>query len=417
MKKFLTIIIAIFITFTLWANETEETGEEKPPFRMKDRTWEVGLANMQIYTANDFLTTNDFFQETFVIDLDEFKKGFRYTFGLDITPLHFNFNRNNQWGFGMDLGRINAYGNLNVSGNLLGLAPAEKDEFGVGAAVFADIGIPAFLQLKKLKIKVRPAWYLPLIYTEPEVTYTNKKIKRPDGTTGIILELDYKMRFYTPYCFDPGDSDSPDSKEVMNSYKARALGFDFGAGAEYSLFSWLDLGLDFTNIPLIPSKLSYYMQLDSNLSLDTSKINFKDLIDGEDIPEDAYNVPDNVDLVHGTDDKLIVRPFKMIASADFHPFKTRILSFIPSFGFAVNSLYVKPASIEGGLKLRLDLANVFIATGGISYEDRLWKNSLDFILNVRVFEFNFGISGQSQDFAKSWQGGGVGVNIGMLFGW
>ena len=107
----------------------------------------------------------------------------------------------------------------------------------------------------------------------------------------------------------------------------------------------------------------------------------------------------------------------MLIWADWHPFGSAPISFIPTLGFAINPLYEKSFSLETGLKTRLDLGNIFITTFGIGYHDRLWINSVDFILNFRAFEFNFGMDMRSPSFVKSWTGGGVGVNVGFKFGW
>jgi hypothetical protein len=82
-------------------------------------------------------------------------------------------------------------------------------------------------------------------------------------------------------------------------------------------------------------------------------------------------------------------------------------------------LYPRIAAVEGGLSARFDAntANVFITTPGINYNDRRWINSADFVLNLRAFEFDLGISFQSQSFVISWQGAGLGINIGLKFGW
>jgi hypothetical protein len=108
----------------------------------------------------------------------------------------------------------------------------------------------------------------------------------------------------------------------------------------------------------------------------------------------------------------------MLFYAKYQPFEaTPWFSLIPSLGFSLNPLFAQLGSVEGGLSARINLSNLFIATIGINYNDRRWKNSIDLILNLRAFELDFGISFQSFDFAKSFQGAGFGVAIGLKFGW
>jgi hypothetical protein len=112
-----------------------------------------------------------------------------------------------------------------------------------------------------------------------------------------------------------------------------------------------------------------------------------------------------------------MRPFKMLLWADWKPFGIVPLSFIPTVGFSINPLYNQLFSMECGVKVRYDLLNIFIATLGIGYHDRLWKNSIDLALNLRAVELNLGFDLRSPEFLKSWAGGGYNVNLGLKFGW
>ena len=85
-------------------------------------------------------------------------------------------------------------------------------------------------------------------------------------------------------------------------------------------------------------------------------------------------------------------------------------------GFAINRLYVPIGSVEAGINASLDLGNIFVTTAGINYTDRKWKNSLGFIFNFKIIELDLGLSMQSPNFKKSWQGAGLGVNVGLKIG-
>jgi hypothetical protein len=388
-------------TFTA-GQKAPSPAQEAP--RTKNRGFEFGLAGARVGASNNFLATKDVFKETAVIDLDEFTKGFKLNVGLDITPLWFKVNRKDEWGFGLEIARIEGTGNIDISGTMLKLQLADKEKFGVGAAAFVDFGIPAFFYIRDFKVKIRPAGFITLAYVVPNFTYTFK-----DGSNGMFLELNYDMNVYTAISLEANDP--------IKTYKARALGFDFSAGAEYPLLPQLDLGVDIKNIPFIPSTLSYSMQIKDRVSVDTSKINFNDVMKGEKIPDDALHTPDGFEPVHGAGNKKVLRPFKMVFNADYRPFNKPLFSLIPLLGFAINPVYVKPASLEAVIKARVNLANMFFATIGIGYEDRVWKNGIDLALDLRAFELDIGGSLQAPNFAKSWGGAGAGVNVGFKFGW
>jgi len=404
----------IFETELVWGfypeentGEPEMTTEEYTAGRrrsgIKNRTFEIGFANVRAGFANNFIAARDIFQETAVIDLDNFTRGFDFGFGFDVRPFFINYNFKDRWGFGIDIARIEASGNINIPENLLGLKPANNEKFGAGGAVFADIGIPVFFHIRDFKIKLRPAWFATLVYAEPNMNYTFKTLQK-----GALLEVNYDMRVFTPFSMEGN---------TAGTFNSSAIGMDFGAGVEYPLFSRLDLGVNIKNIPFIPSRLKHYTRMTGRAFVNSGEIDFSGLFNGIEIPDEAMGYPENPEPTHGADGINILRPFKSVFYANYRPFENNIITVIPSLGFAVNPLYVKPGSVETGVKARLDLNNLFITTVGIGYEDRLWKNGVDFILNFRYFEFGIGITTQSQNLGKSFQGAGLELNAGLKFGW
>ena len=426
MKKLLILLIICFIVSPLYlfaddedngnaetakitesdglADEYDNVQKERGPFRIKDRRVEVGLANVSAGFANDFLTTSQIFnQDKLVIDLDELNKGFKINFDLGITPLYFNYTgKDKLWGYGLSI-NIDAIGALNLSGDMLSLNEASGEKSDVSGAVFVDLKTSSFFHVKKIKTKFKASlsMYYPALYVDPDISYTMN-----NSSDATKIDLDYNLWIYTPISTEEGASTALSSTP----------GFDIQLGAEYPLaevlglkerFGFLDfiVGVDFINIPIVPSSMKDYVKKSGRIG------------GGEPIDLDNFeNYIENNDDVYGSSRKVITRPFKMLAWADWKPFNAVPVSFIPTLGFAVNPLYNKPGSIEAGVKTRLDLANLFIATLGIGYHDRLWKNSVDLVLNFRFIEFNFGVDFRSQEFAKSWTGGGVCVNLGIKFG-
>jgi hypothetical protein len=315
---------------------------------------------------------------------------------MNLSPFFFNFNKNDDFGFGVFI-NAEAAGNMSLSGNMLTFKEAEDDQSGAGAAVFAEAGGNTFFHVRKFRIKANSAVFYPLIYTRPEISYTYRSGKNKEGDNTLELLVTYDMDVYSAF-----------SMENMEGLTGRP-GFDFGGGVEYPLFPFLDLGADLTHIPLVPAELTDYMRLKGTAGIEETP----DIIGDKD---DIFSTEGD-DATYGKGSKSILRPFKLIAWTDYRPLNTRLLSLIPSLGFAINPLYIQPASMEGGLKIRCDLANILIATVGVNYEDRLWKNSLDLGLNLRAIELDFGVAVQSQSFAKSWTGGGLALSAGIKTGW
>jgi len=462
VKKIFAVFILLFISLSLRAQEEvppndnappgltreddtpgdsapsglvwEDDEQELPPkkrFAIKNRVFELSLINFDLNFSNSFLAASDvvnnandmrktgkFFKDKVSINLNDFFKGFSINFGAAIKPLSLNFNWKDKWGFGLDIGHTNVTGNLQLSGNLLSFNEAKDDKFGVGAAVFTDFGIPVFFHVNTFKIKIRPSVFLPLVYTEPNITYSYRQVTNSDGDSGMKLEVKYDMRVYSVVDMSDFDAIMQNLQDNAPDIAKNNLGYDFSLGAEYPLFDWLDLGVDIVNIPLVMATLDNYMRIKGDAYFDSSKISISDLMDNGINLEDLYDYNIEDPTYGNNGNKKIYRPFTMLFYAKYRPFASVPgFSLIPSLGFSLNPLYAQLGSVEGGLSARLDLANIFIVTLGINYNDRRWKNSFDFVFNLRAFEIDLGISFQSSDFVKSFQGAGLGVAIGLKFGW
>jgi hypothetical protein len=423
-------------------DDTPSETSEKKKFRLKNRTVELSVANISFGFSNDVIAAADIiknpfyiiknindikndpslvYKDTVDIDIDNFSKGINFNFDAAIKPFSFNFNWKDKWGFGLDIAHIDVMGDISLSGNMLTLKESKLEKSGVGAAVFIDVGIPVFFHASNLKIKVRPAVYLPLLYTEPSITYT--------GQDGTNFNISYNMYIYAPFIMSGLQDGNMDAltQDMQDNYRnmlKNNLGYDFKLSAEYPLNRWFDIGVDFVNIPVpfATAKLNHFLQYQGEAFFNTNKIDINKIIENEgDLPEnfwdDVYGYTNN-DPVTGYDSagKRIFRPFTMLFYAYYRPFGSRIFSLIPSLGFSFNRLYTRPAAVEGGLSACFDFANIFITTLGVNYNDHKWKNSVDFVLNLRVFEFDLGLVFQSQNFVKSWQGAGLGVNFGLKLG-
>lgn len=459
MKKILVFLFMMFISMFLWAQDNtdnfasdirepgniedyEEPGNYEDPkkptgFRLKNRTVELSIANIGVGVSNTFIAVTDIFknpfymiqhikdikqdpvliyQDNIVIDIDDLLNGFNFNFNAVIKPFSINFNRNDQWGFGFDIGHINAIGNVSVSENILRLKQTVNEEVDAGAAVFVDVGIPIFFHVDEFKIKIRPSAYVPILYAKPAIFYSN--LNTGEGT---YIQTVYNMRVYSIVNMD--DDIMQGLQDNAQDIPMNNMGYDFGLSVEYPWNYDLDVGVNIVNIPIpfATAKLHYYSQLAGSAYIDTNKIDLSELGDENQNPKDVlkkvWNEEHETIYDYDLDGKKIYRPFSMLFYLNYRPFDSRILSLIPSLGFSLNWLYNKVFSFEGGLSARFDFANIFIPVLGINYNDRKWKNSIDLAFNFRVIEFDFGLSMQSQDFMKSFKGFGLGVNFGIKLGW
>ncbi len=382
--------------------------EKKRGGRIKDRRIEVGLVNLNLSLSNNFLTVKDIFKESVVINLDDLKDGLKINLDVGLNPIFFNYNNDDKWGFGISLG-VNAYGAIDIAGEMLTFQEARDAKSDIAAAAFVEVGIPVFFRLpiiNKLKLKVKPSLFYPIAYVKPDVSYTYRVTDSEN-----IIDFNLSARVYTAFPISDG-----------SSFALTATpGFDLSVGAELPLSEAFglnriplldfDIGIDFSGIPIVPASMNDYMETlvkvggEDSIDFFDENTNFDDFFTAE-------------DPTYGKKKINVLRPFKMLVWAEWRPFSgAKLISFIPTAGFSVNPIYVEPNSFEGGIKARLDLLNMFIVTAGVGYHDRLWKNSLDLVLNLRAFELDIGASLRAPTFVESWSGGGFGIAVGLKFGW
>jgi len=407
MKKLTLLLVFCFLLPCLFAPASLTAMDGW--WRMPDRGLEIGLAHTSIGISNDFLTFKDIFQETILFDLDKLKDGFNMNLEASVVPFYFQYNnKSNNWGFGLSF-KIDAAGILGLNGSMISFSEAKNAETDVSGAAFVEANLNVYFPIFKLKVKIAPSVFYPVAFIDPKISYTNKQT---DG--GTQLKIDYNIRMYTPFSYDK--SGSLDFSSISGT-----PGVDLNIGLEFPLgdaLGWtkkskllnFNLGLDAFNIPLVPAQLYDYMEVSGQIGGDKAIDIFSDDGFGALFGSDMFSSSTSSEKAG------ILRPFKLMFWAGWQPLGA-FLNIVPTVGFSINPFYVNKFSIEYGIKVQLDFGNIFIITYGTGYYDRLWKNSLDIALNFRLLEINFGVDLRSSDFIKSWQGGGLGVNVGLKFGW
>jgi len=392
MKKIIFILLICFIMIPgIFASDG---------WRMPDRSWEMGIANIDFGFSNNLINLSDVFQKELVIDLDKLKSGLFINLDLGVTPFYFSFNSKGNWGFKLSAG-IDAHGLISLNDKMLSFAEAENEESDFAVSAFADAQLSVFFHIAKFKVTLAPSVFYPVVYTSPSIIYSKK-----DSNNGTDLSLDYKLTVFSAVSMAPGSTG-----DVTGS-----PGFDLSASLEFplseaiglkKLISFLDfsVGLDVYNFSLVPSLLQDYMEISGKIGGD--KI---DIFNG--LPDDLFQMDD---IVYGQKDMEVIRPFRVHLWADWRPFK--ILGITGTFGFSINNAYVESFTFEGGAKARIDLGNILIVKAGAGYYDRVWINSVDFTLNLRLIQIDLGVNLRSNTLDKTFINGSPGFSFGFRFGW
>ena len=118
-------------------------------------------------------------------------------------------------------------------------------------------------------------------------------------------------------------------------------------------------------------------------------------------------------LAYDLPTKKIFRPLKLAVSSDIRPFFNDYLIITPSIGCHC----YKPFYVDAGVKLESRFLKVLGAYIGMSYEDRVWKNTAGLFLETRVFRFETAVSAASPSFTGSFKGTGAEATIKLVFGY
>ena len=225
----------------------------REPLRRFD--WELFAMNVGV--TNNFVGATDILRETIKINLTEMasrvgEEG--VLFNADVlfkSAMHFNSSANTS-GFGffaaldgrLDLSAPETLLSWIARGNA-GNTQA-SGAFSVSGAVFAEAGFHRYVDVKKWRIDIRPAWFVPLVYIpQSEVDFTI------ETDNGVSIGSFGAVTAYLPVKLNESGG-----TETINNFG----GLDFSVAVEYALFPILDVGLDVAHIPFMPSRLTLQVQ-------------------------------------------------------------------------------------------------------------------------------------------------------------
>jgi hypothetical protein len=402
VKKFAELLLR-GAALSLWA-------QDKP-----HRFVEIGL-DAKASFANSYLRTGDIFKEIIVLDISKMAEDLSNGLGayMGVRGGGFiNFNIGALWGFGFFAG-LDGLGQVKLPQSMVkllseGYDPNESysDKLGLGGAAFAEAGFWASAKIKRIKFTLRPAFYVPLVYvSKPRINY-NFAINS-DGS--VEMNGTYNIEMFSALPLDSGGFD--DLGSVLGNVDIAEMlgcgGVDFVLRAEYPLRHNFIIGGSLGHIPMVPAQLTdrYSMKGDVNLKVDLGQILNGDIDMKDPVMESGT----------GTDQQVVFRPFKISFDAVYRPFHMRLVTIRPLAALVFNSIYDTPVYMDFGISGELNLGDIFTVGVGSHLEDLVWKQRFGFSLNLRVLELIAGITTQSQQFLRSFQGAGFAVDLGLRLG-
>jgi hypothetical protein len=369
--------------------------------------------------SNSYLRTGDVFQENITLDISQMAGELGNGLGVffDTRGKFFlNFNLGALWSFGFFTG-LDALGQFKIPQSMVELLTegndldkTYSDKLGLGAAVFYEAGFRVSAKIRRIKFTVRPAYFLPLAYMSN--TRVNYAFALEDNGT-LTMEGNYNVEMYTPFpregitaLKDGNIAALPETVGIADTLKKG--GVDVVLRAEYPVYHNFVIGASLGHIPLAAARLTEKYSLSGGFKL------FKTL---DDVINNNFDLPDiAMNDAYGAGRKAVYRPFKVGFDAVYRPFNIRLVTLRPELALVFNSIYDSPVYLDCGITGELNLADIFVIALGSRFEDLVWKERIGLTLNLRLIELIAGITTQSQQFLRSFQGAGFGVDIGVRVG-
>lgn len=306
-------------------------------------------------------------------------------------------------------------------------------DFTVGTRLeaFSDVYVPVGVEIGKLKVKVAPSMFIPIMYM-PNTNIGGTCLAKSSGDLDVTLKTN--ARLYTLFNVGAeGEGFLPtfDTNDIfgdIGSYINNA-GFDLMCSAEFELFDNLDVGA-YLNFPLIPGKLNYAYNVGVEYDIPFESIKsviFDKLLsdDSTDTPENPTDPDDDGPVI--TKEVLpdqefkVNRPFRVGAEASFRPIGNWF-AIRPAVGVAVRNPFGSDFSWGENMfpeySLNLDMRLLYFICLSLtsSYQNQVYTQEVGFGFNLKLFELTANVASSGTSFEKSFGLGGVKAQVNFKFG-
>lgn len=395
MKKILACIFAVSVISTAAFTKNFFT----------QRFFEIRTGT-ELGASNNLFAANDIFQKEFVIDLPQLAQdcpdsGFNIRAG--VTPSVALNIRVKDFHLGFSSG-VELYESMSVGKDLFdflgyGNSVGQTMNFTIDndADLFAFSQIDLGFRVGKLRVKVQPAVFLPIL----SMRGGGAKATAVNGTDGSMnISVDMDLDVYSiagikktgdgnNFSFDP---------EELQAALTKGYGFDLGAGLSWDLTKSFVIGAD-CRIPIIPGHLSYKANIQGGFDY---KVKIDDF-------QNAQKTERKTTVTNTAEELAVHRPLKAHVYLDKNLLGTLFNAHAAAgLGirrpFSTDAVFYPEYYLGFGINL-IDLFKVGVST---EYRDQVFIHQLGTTLNVRLIQIDLGVSAQSSDFMKSMQVAGVG---------
>ncbi len=367
------------------------------------RFFEVKVGT-ELGASNNLFTVNELLKKDLIIDLPQLAdecpdNGFNIRAGakptwemnFNIVNVHVGLSAGVELFESMSVGKdlFDFLGNGNSVGDVLNFN-LDND-----ADVFAFSQLDIGIKFGKLKVEVQPAVFLPIM----SMRGGGAKATVVNGIDGSLdISMDMNMDVYSITELSVTDNGFSFDTDKLISALSKGFGFDFGLGLSWDLTKSFTVGLT-SRIPIVPGTLGYKSNIQGGMDY---KLKVSDFENPEKTERERTVTNENATLT-------IHRPLKVNIYADKALLGT-LFNARAGVGFGIRRPFCSDALFypEYYLGIEFNLINAFKLKVSTEYRDQTFIHQLGTTINLRLVQFDFGISTQSSNFIKSMEVAGLG---------
>ena len=361
-------------------------------------------AGTELGASNNLFTVNELLQKDLIIDLPQLAdecpdNGFNIRAGakpiwemnFNIVNVHVGLSAGLELYESMSVGKdlFDFLGNGNSVGDVITFS-LDND-----ADVFAFSHLDVGIKFGRLKVEVQPAVFIPVMSMRgggAKATVVNGS----DGSLDVSMDMNMDVYSFTGLSIEDNKINFDIGK--ISAALTKGFGFDFGLGLSWDITKSFTVGLT-SRIPIVPGTLGYKsnIQWGMDYSVKVSDYENPEKTEREKTVTNEYTT------------LTIHRPLKVNIYADKDLLGT-LFNARAGVGFGIRRPFTSDAIFypEYYLGIGLNLINAFKLNVSTEYKDQVFIHQLGTTINLRLVQFDFGISTQSSNFIKSMEVAGLG---------
>ncbi len=394
MKRILAFIIAVSVISTAAFARNF----------FSQRFFEV-KTGVELGVSNNLFAANEFMKKDLVIDLRKIadecpENGFNLR--ADIEPmLALNLNIRD-FHVGVSTG-VDVYESMSIGKDLFDFLGYGNEvgetldfTFNNDTDVFAYSNVDVGFRLGKLKIKVQPSVFLPIISVRGG---GGKASVLNDSDGNLNIDVDMDMDVYSIVALKSEDKKNISFEtDKITAALQSGYGFDIGGGVAYNLTKSFFVEAT-CRIPVFPGYLDNKATITGGFDYKMKLTDF----------ENSEKETKDVEVTNVSEKLALHRPLKFDVYAD-KSILGSLFNARAGAGFGIRRPYSEYAVFypEYYLGFTVNLIDIFKVGVSTQYRDQVFIHQLGTTLNIRVLQIDLGLSSQSSNFTKSMSVAGIG---------